>query len=96
MTNLTIEQIKTKATQLMNDYKAVKAASEACLSKLTALQQMEVMFYSEEETSVELVAMREFFRSFDDEFNESMVSSPSDFREPRGFTLEYRELAFNL
>ena len=62
MTKTDIEQIKNKATKLMNDYKSVLATEELALSKLSEEEQLNEMFFGDKPTSNELVLMREYFR----------------------------------
>ena len=73
--------IKAKSKELLNAHKEY----------ITKLDPIDALFT--EGMPATQLAMIEFFRSFDEEFEASSMKR-SELREAFGFTLEYREIAF--
>jgi len=81
----TLNDIKAHSQKLMNEYKAEIAGKTGEDFILDSLINGDIKTKKQ--------AMINLFRSFDTEFNASNVL-PSKFYEPRGFSKEYKELAF--
>lgn len=93
MATLTIEQVRIKATELMNAFKEFKKEEAVRFGKMTN-EEKEAYFYEDVNVSEEQKAMVDFFRSFDEEKAASNFVKIENFNNPRGFTSEYKDLAF--
>ena len=94
MNKLTIKQINKKATELMGAFKSLKIELDKQYKAMTDEEKVIHLCYSEDTVSKEQQEMINFFRSFDEEALFSDYKNPSAFYNPRGFTMEYRDLAF--